>query len=46
MADAFNMVRPGGRAVVTGLAGFGDMFSVPAIALLTEKSVKGSIWVR
>jgi Zn-dependent alcohol dehydrogenase len=44
MVDAFNMVRPGGRAVVVGLAGMADTFSVPSIMLLTEKSVKGSIY--
>ena len=44
MVDAFNMIRPGGRAVVVGLASFADSFSIPPILLLTEKSIKGSIY--
>ncbi len=44
MVDAFNMVRPGGRAVVVGLASLADSFSIPPILLLTEKSIKGSIY--
>jgi S-(hydroxymethyl)glutathione dehydrogenase/alcohol dehydrogenase len=44
MVDAFNMIRPGGRAVVVGLASRADMFSIPSIMLLTEKSIKGSIY--
>jgi S-(hydroxymethyl)glutathione dehydrogenase/alcohol dehydrogenase len=44
MVDAFNMIRPGGRAVVVGMASFADSFSIPPILLLTEKSIKGSIY--
>jgi S-(hydroxymethyl)glutathione dehydrogenase/alcohol dehydrogenase len=44
MVDAFNMIRPGGRAVVVGLPTIADTFSIPAILLLTEKSIKGSIY--
>jgi S-(hydroxymethyl)glutathione dehydrogenase/alcohol dehydrogenase len=44
MVDAFNMIRPGGRTVVVGLASFADTFSIPPILLLTEKSIKGSIY--
>jgi len=44
MVDAFNMIRPGGRAVVVGLASLADSFSIPPILLLTEKSIKGSIY--
>lgn len=44
MLEAFNMVRPGGRAVVVGLPAFADNLSIPAILLLTEKSITGSIY--
>jgi len=44
MVDAFNMIRPGGRAVVVGLPAFADVVSIPAILLLTEKSITGSIY--
>ncbi|MCH7910485.1 MAG: alcohol dehydrogenase catalytic domain-containing protein [Candidatus Hydrogenedentes bacterium] len=45
MLDAFNMIRPGGRAVVVGLPNFNDTLNIPAIVLLaTEKSIKGSIY--
>ena len=44
MLDAFNMIRPGGRAVVVGLASFADTLSIPPIMLLTEKSITGSIY--
>lgn len=44
MVDSFNMIRPGGRAVVVGLASLADSFSIPPILLLTEKSIKGSIY--
>jgi len=44
MLDAFNMVRPGGRAVVVGLASFADTLPIPPIMLLTEKSLTGSIY--
>ncbi len=45
MMDAFNMIRPGGRAVVVGLPAMSDTLNIPAIILLaTEKSVKGSIY--
>jgi Zn-dependent alcohol dehydrogenase len=44
MVDAFNMIRPGGRAVVVGLASLADVFSVPPILFLTERSIKGSVY--
>lgn len=44
MSAAFSMVRPGGRAIIAGLAGFGEMLSIPAVMLLTERSIKGSIY--
>ena len=44
MLDAFNAIRPGGRAVVVGLAAFADRLSIPPIMLLTEKSLTGSIY--
>jgi S-(hydroxymethyl)glutathione dehydrogenase/alcohol dehydrogenase len=42
--NAFNMIRPGGRVVVVGLASLADTFSIPPILLLTEKSIKGSVY--
>lgn len=44
MVEAFTMIRTGGRAVVVGLARFTDRLSIPAVLLLTEKSIKGSIY--
>lgn len=44
MMDAFNMIRPGGRAIVVGLASFDDVLKIPPIMLLAEKSLKGSIY--
>jgi S-(hydroxymethyl)glutathione dehydrogenase/alcohol dehydrogenase len=44
MMDAFNMIRPGGRAVVVGLAAFSDVLQIPPIMLLTEKVLTGSIY--
>ncbi|MCH7709046.1 MAG: zinc-binding dehydrogenase [Myxococcales bacterium] len=44
MMDAFNMIRPGGRAIVVGLASFKDVLQIPPIMLLTEKSLMGSIY--
>lgn len=44
IVDAFNMIRPGGRAIVVGLPSLSDKLSIPAIMLLTEKSIKGSIY--
>ncbi len=44
MAEAFYMLREGGRSIVVGLAGITEMLQIPAIALLQEKSIKGSIF--
>lgn len=44
IVDAFNMIRSGGRAIVVGLPRFEDTLSIPAVLLLTEKSIKGSIY--
>lgn len=44
MRDAFLMLRPGGRAVVAGLPGLRDTLELPAILLLTERSIQGSIY--
>ncbi len=44
MMDAFNMIRPGGRAVVVGLASFADVLQIPPIMLLMEKVLTGSIY--
>jgi len=44
MLDAFNLIRPGGRAIVVGLPALDEMLQIPVIMLLTEKSIKGSIY--
>ncbi len=44
MRDAYLMLRPGGRAVVAGLPGLRDQLVLPAVLLLTERSIKGSIY--
>jgi S-(hydroxymethyl)glutathione dehydrogenase/alcohol dehydrogenase len=44
MADAFNVVRGGGRSIVVGLPAYTEMLEIPAIMLLREKSIKGSIY--
>ena len=44
MADAFNVVRWGGRSIVVGLPAYTEMVELPAIMLLREKSIKGSIY--
>ncbi len=44
MADAFNVIRPGGRCVVVGLPAYTEMLTIPAIMLLQEKSITGSIY--
>jgi len=44
MATAFEMIRPGGRAIVAGLAGLADRLEIPAVLLLFEKSIKGSMY--
>ncbi len=44
MLDAFNTIRSGGRAVIVGLPGYTEMLELPAIMLLREKSITGSIY--
>lgn len=44
MQSAFMMIRPGGRAVVVGLASFVDQLQIPAVMLLAEKQIKGSAY--
>ncbi len=44
MMSAFMMTRPGGRAILVGLASFSDQLSVPAVMFLSEKSLKGSAY--
>lgn len=44
IVSAFNMIRPGGRAIVVGLPSFADSLTIPPVLLLTEKSIKGSIY--
>lgn len=44
MADSFHVIRSGGRCVVVGLPGYSEMLELPAIMLLREKSIKGSIY--
>ncbi|MGE0621226.1 MAG: zinc-binding dehydrogenase [Pseudomonadales bacterium] len=44
MVDAFNVIRSGGRCIVVGLPAFTETLELPAIMLLREKSIKGSIY--
>ena len=44
MADAFNVIRSGGRSIIVGLPAYTEMVELPAIMLLREKSIKGSIY--
>jgi len=44
MVDAFNVTRAGGRSIIVGLPAYTDMLELPAILLLREKSIKGSIY--
>ena len=44
MQDCFNMVRPGGRAIVVGLPAFTELLTVPVISLFREKTLTGSIY--
>ena len=42
--QAYNSIRPGGVAVVVGVAKPDDMLTIPAISLLQEKTLKGSLY--
>ncbi|RIJ24469.1 alcohol dehydrogenase [Henriciella barbarensis] len=44
MAEAFGVTRSGGRCVVVGLPAFTEMLEIPAIMLLQEKTLTGSIY--
>jgi len=44
MQQCFEMIRPGGRAIVVGLPGYTDRLTIPAIGLLAEKTLTGSIY--
>jgi len=44
MQDAFYMIRDGGRAVVVGLPTYTDKLDIPAIMLLRERKLTGSIY--
>ncbi|MDP6376493.1 MAG: alcohol dehydrogenase catalytic domain-containing protein [Pseudomonadales bacterium] len=44
MVNAFNVVRSGGRSIVVGLPAYTETVELPAIMLLREKSIKGSIY--
>ncbi len=44
MADAFNSIRSGGRTIVVGLPAYTEVLELPAIMLLREKMIKGSIY--
>jgi S-(hydroxymethyl)glutathione dehydrogenase/alcohol dehydrogenase len=41
---AWDLIRPGGTAIVVGLAPDGEEASVPAIEFLSEKSLRGSYY--
>jgi S-(hydroxymethyl)glutathione dehydrogenase / alcohol dehydrogenase len=42
--QAYHSIRPGGTAVVVGVAKPDDMMMIPALSLLQEKTLKGSIY--
>ena len=44
MMDAFRAIRPGGRAIVVGLAKMADTLTIAPILFLTERSIKGSTY--
>jgi len=44
MSEAFDMIRAGGRCIVVGLPGYTDTLTLPAIMLLREKRIQGSIY--
>ncbi|MBQ74769.1 MAG: alcohol dehydrogenase [Gammaproteobacteria bacterium] len=44
MQECFNMIREGGRAIVVGLPAFSELLTIPAIMLLREKVLTGSIY--
>jgi len=44
MRTCFELIRPGGRAIVVGLPGYADELTIPAINLLAEKTLSGSIY--
>ena len=44
MREAFELTRPGGRAVVVGLPTAGELLSLDPFLLLFEKSIKGSMY--
>ena len=44
MVDCFNLIRGGGRCIVVGLPAFTETITLPAIMLLREKTITGSIY--
>jgi len=42
--QAYFSIKPGGMAVVVGVAKPDDMITIPALSLLQEKTLKGSIY--
>jgi len=42
--QAFDVLAPGGRAVVAGLTAFAEEIRIPVVALLLDKSLRGSIY--
>jgi S-(hydroxymethyl)glutathione dehydrogenase / alcohol dehydrogenase len=44
MQDCFNLIREGGRAIVVGLPAYTELLTIPAIMLLREKVLTGSIY--
>jgi len=43
-AQAYFSIRPGGMAVIVGVARADDMLTIPALTLLQEKTIKGSLY--
>jgi S-(hydroxymethyl)glutathione dehydrogenase/alcohol dehydrogenase len=42
--QAFDVLAPGGRAVVAGLTGFAEEIRIPVVSLLLDKTLRGSIY--
>ncbi len=42
--QAFDVLTPGGRAVVAGLTTFAEEIRIPVVSLLLDKSLRGSIY--
>ena len=42
--QAYNSIRPGGTAVIVGVAKADEVIAIPALSILQEKTLKGSLY--